>query len=127
MAGAMAGGATCTKFFDEGPFRQVEVGYVVVLDEIGASTATQPPSRSRTTSFWRVVGWRWRPETLIGRDSASWIIVRMNAVGAIRSTTDPAIGVPSSSVAPSARTWSTTSVVTRPPPSLMRPVSASAR
>jgi len=63
----------------------------------------------------------------MGWDWASWIIVRMNDVEAMRSTVDPAIGVPSFRVHPSARTCSTTSVATLVPPRLNRATKASAR
>ena len=52
---------------------------------------------------------------------------RRNASGAMRSTTLPAIGVPSSRLQPSPRTWSTTSVDTRVPPPDTTSTNASAR
>jgi hypothetical protein len=64
---------------------------------------------------------------LIGRASASWINARRNEVEAIRSTMLPAIGEPSSSEHPSARTCITTSVAITAPPPLRTWTKASAR
>ena len=41
----------------------------------------QPLWRAWTTRFWRVVGWRWRPDALMGRRSASTMSARRNDWG----------------------------------------------
>ena len=52
--------------------------------------STQARSRSWTTRFCLVVGWRWRLDALMGRPLASWINTRRNASDTSRL--DDAVG-----------------------------------